>query len=94
MLMTIETVEIKRFKKKILSELNSIKAKSDSFSTDNIEEIVSKAIESKTLDQANMFDSFENYFNEIRRVLLEQAYTSDKKASILLDKVLHTQKAE
>ncbi|HBX6062991.1 TPA: hypothetical protein MH601_05185 [Klebsiella pneumoniae] len=74
------------FQKKILSELNSIKAKSDSFSTDNIEEIVSKAIESKTLDQANMFDSFENYFNEIRRVLLEQAYTSDKKASILLDK--------
>ncbi|MDH8265435.1 hypothetical protein QIG12_27855, partial [Klebsiella pneumoniae] len=36
------------FQKKILSELNSIKAKSDSFSTDNIEEIVSKAIESKT----------------------------------------------
>ncbi|MDH8013858.1 hypothetical protein QIH10_27345, partial [Klebsiella pneumoniae] len=34
------------FQKKILSELNSIKAKSDSFSTDNIEEIVSKAIES------------------------------------------------
>ncbi|MDH8131912.1 hypothetical protein QIG86_26520, partial [Klebsiella pneumoniae] len=28
------------FQKKILSELNSIKAKSDSFSTDNIEEIV------------------------------------------------------
>lgn len=93
MLMTIETVEIKRFKK-ILSELNSIKAKSDSFSTDNIEEIVSKAIESKTLDQANMFDSFENYFNEIRRVLLEQAYTSDKKPQYSSTKVLHTQKAE
>lgn len=74
------------FQKRITSEINTIKAKSDSFSTGNLEEIVSKVIESKVIDQANMFDSFENYFNEIRRVLLEQAYTSDKKASILLDK--------
>lgn len=74
------------FEKKILNELNYLKANSNNFSEQSIEEIVSKVIESKTLDQGNMFDSFENYFNEIRRVLLEQAYTSDKKASILLDK--------
>lgn len=78
--------EEKSFQKNILSELNSIKAKSDNFSAQNIEDIVSKVIESKTLDQANMFDSFENFFSEIRRVLLDQAHTSDKKASILLDK--------
>lgn len=74
------------FQNKILRELNHLKKNSNNLSEQNIEEIVSKAIESKTLDQENMFDSFESYFNEIRRVLLEQAYTSDKKASILLDK--------
>ena len=78
--------EDQTFQKNILRELNQIKASSNNFSEQNIEEIVSKVIDSKTLDQENMFDSFENYFNEIRRVLLEQAYTSDKKASILLDK--------
>ena len=78
---------------KILNELNYLKANSNNFSEQSIEEIVSKVIESKTLDQGNMFDSFENYFNEIRRVLLEQAYTSDKKASILLDKEHLIQKA-
>lgn len=78
--------EDQTFQKSILRELNSLKANTNNFSEQNIEEIVSKVIESKTLDQENMYDSFENFFNEIRRVLLEQAYTSDKKASILLDK--------
>ncbi len=75
-----------KFQKRILNELNSIKAKSDSISSEKVEDIVSKMIEAKAIDQQSMFDSFENYFNEIRRVLLEQAHTSDKKASILLDK--------
>lgn len=78
--------EDKTFKNNILRELRTIKETSSNYSEKNIEEIVSKVIESKALDQENMYDSFENYFNEIRRVLLEQAYTSDKKASILLDK--------
>ena len=34
----------------------------------------------------DIFVSFESYFNEIRRVLLEQAHISDQKASRLLDK--------
>lgn len=75
-----------KFQKKILNELNSIKAKSDSISPEGVEDIVSKMVEAKAIDQESMFDSFESYFNEIRRVLLEQAHTSDKKASILLDK--------
>lgn len=75
-----------KFQKRILNELNSIKAKSDSISPERVEDIVSKMIEAKAIDQQSMFDSFESYFNEIRRVLLEQAHTSDKKASILLDK--------
>lgn len=78
--------EDQTFQKNILKELNSLKENTNNFSEQNIEEIVSKVIESKVLEQGNMFDSFENYFNEIRRVLLDQAYTSDKKASILLDK--------
>lgn len=75
-----------KFQRKILNELNSLKAKSDGLSPEAVEAIVSEMIEAKTLDQERMYDSFEDYFNEIRRVLLEQAHTSDKKASILLDK--------
>lgn len=75
-----------KFQKRILNEINTIKAKSDSLSPEGVEDIVSKMIEAKAVDQESMFDSFESYFNEIRRVLLEQAHTSDKKASILLDK--------
>ncbi|WP_321346259.1 hypothetical protein [Halopseudomonas oceani] len=75
-----------KFQKRILNELNSLKAKSDGLSPEGVEDIVSKMIEAKAIDQESMYDSFEDYFNEIRRVLLEQAHTSDKKASILLDK--------
>ena len=75
-----------KIQKNKYNKLNSIKSKSDDLSISNIEKSITKDIESKCLEQINIFNSFENYFNEIRRVLLEQAYTSDKKASILLDK--------
>ncbi|WP_421303253.1 hypothetical protein [Aeromonas veronii] len=75
-----------KFQIKILNELNSLKNKSDGLSAQAVENIVSEMIEAKTLVQDKLYDSFDDYFNEIRRVLLEQAHTSDKKASILLDK--------
>lgn len=78
--------EDNKFQRRILTELNSLKVKSDGISPEAVENIVSEMIEAKTLDQERLYDSFEDYFNEIRRVLLEQAHTSDKKASILLDK--------
>lgn len=75
-----------RFQKRILNEINSIKAQSHGLSPEKVESLVSKIIESKSADKDNKFDSFEDYFNEIISILTEQAHTADKKASILLDK--------
>ncbi|MCG8520184.1 MAG: hypothetical protein MI794_19540 [Pseudomonadales bacterium] len=71
---------------RILHEIKNIKSQSDNLAPEKIEEMVSKIVERKSVENAEMFDTFENYFNEIRGVLIEQAHTADKKASILLDK--------
>lgn len=71
---------------RILHEIRGIKSTSQNMTAEKIEELVSKVIDKKSIDNAEMFDSFENYFNEIRKVLVEQAHIADKKASILLDK--------
>jgi hypothetical protein len=75
-----------KFQAHILSEIRTIKSQSENLSTEKVEDLVSKFVEKKSIDNTDMFDSFENYFNEIRGVLIEQAHTADKKASILLDK--------
>jgi len=75
-----------KIQKIILAEIATIKNITTAPSEQTIEELVSKIVTAKYADENNIFDSFENYFNDIRRVLLEQAHTSDKKASILLDK--------
>ncbi|HBC3496856.1 TPA: hypothetical protein KDY87_004236 [Vibrio parahaemolyticus] len=71
---------------KILNDIKSLKDKSNSLSPEKIEELISKASESRIKENSELFDSFENYFNDVREVLIEQAHTADKKASILLDK--------
>lgn len=71
---------------KILNDIKTLKAQSNSLSAEKIEDLITKASESKLKESKDLFDSFENYFNDIRQVLIEQAHTADKKASILLDK--------
>ena len=74
------------FQRKILAEIHELKQKTDTPSDLNIEELIEKVRAQRVVDESKIFDSFENYFNEIRTVLTEQAHTADKKASILLDK--------
>ncbi len=76
----------RKLQTRILNEIRSIKSNSQNMTPEKIGELVSKVIDKKSIDNAEMFDTFENYFNEIRSVLIEQAHTADKKASILLDK--------
>ncbi|MGK0272333.1 MAG: hypothetical protein ACI88H_003002 [Cocleimonas sp.] len=78
--------ESKGFEKRVLNEIKSIKSQSESLTPEQIEKMVLEIVENKSSDSADAFDSFENYFKEIRNVLIEQAHTADKKASILLDK--------
>lgn len=76
----------RRFQARILNEIKSIKAQSGSLTADKIEALISEATEKKALDNEMLFSSFENYFSEIRNLLVDQAHVADKKASILLDK--------
>jgi hypothetical protein len=76
----------RRFQARILNEIKSIKAQSGSLTPETIEALISDATEKKTLDNEMLFSSFENYFSEIRNLLVDQAHVADKKASILLDK--------
>ncbi len=71
---------------KILKDIKSLKNQSNNLTSEKIEELLSKASEKKAKEESALFESFENYFNDIRGVLVEQAHTADKKASILLDK--------
>ncbi|MFY0678556.1 MAG: hypothetical protein JXR18_14860 [Neptuniibacter sp.] len=71
---------------RILKDIKSLKAQSSNLNSERIEELISKAAEKKSAESSELFESFENYFNDIRTVLVEQAHTADKKASILLDK--------
>jgi hypothetical protein len=70
----------------ITKQLNELKAKANGITDDKIEAIVARVIGDNNVEPENLYCSFESYFNDIRRVLLEQAHISDKKASILLDK--------
>ncbi len=74
------------FQVKIYQELESIKSKAEGVSLEKVDEIVNQVIESKSQKNEHLFESFEDYFDSIRTVLLEQARVADKKASILLDK--------
>lgn len=71
---------------RILNDIKSLKAQTDNLSPDKLEEMANKIAEKKSADTKELFESFENYFNDIRSVLIDQAHTADKKASILLDK--------
>jgi hypothetical protein len=71
---------------KILKDLKSLKNQTNNLTTEKVEELLLKASEKKAKETSELFESFENYFNDIRGVLIEQAHTADKKASILLDK--------
>lgn len=71
---------------RILSDINSLKNQTNNLTTEKIEELIAKASEKKAKEKSDLFESFENYFNDIREVLIEQAHIADKKASILLDK--------
>ncbi len=71
---------------RILKDINSLKNQTSSFTASKIEDLILKASEKKAKDDSALFESFESYFNDIRGVLIEQAHTADKKASILLDK--------
>ncbi|MEI8616108.1 hypothetical protein P4S54_21595 [Shewanella sp. PP-He15 brown] len=71
---------------RILKDIKSLKNQANSLTSEKIEELLLKASEKKAKEDSALFESFENYFNDIRSVLIEQAHTADKKASILLDK--------
>ncbi|MEQ8427623.1 MAG: hypothetical protein RLT87_00745 [Gammaproteobacteria bacterium] len=71
---------------KILKDIKSLKNQTSSLTSEKIEELISKAAENKAKENSALFESFESYFTDIRGVLVEQAHTADKKASILLDK--------
>lgn len=71
---------------KILKDIKSLKNQTSSLTLEKVEELLSKVSEKKAKEDSALFESFENYFNDIRSVLIEQAHTADKKASILLDK--------
>ena len=70
----------------VIKELNAIKNKPEIISEGKVEELVEKVLANKAENRDNLFDSFESYFYEIRKVFLEQAHIADKKASALLDK--------
>lgn len=70
----------------ILNEIRSINSNPQNMTAEKIKDLASKITEKKIVDSSEMFENFESYFNEIRMVLIEQAHTADKKASILLDK--------
>jgi len=74
------------FQEKILDEIKTLKAQSDNLSAENIEQLISQVSKKRSLDTKELYDSFESYFSEIKTVLVDQAHTADKKASILLDK--------
>ncbi|WP_444904059.1 hypothetical protein ACJJIU_02305 [Microbulbifer sp. CnH-101-E] len=75
-----------KLQKRILNEVGDLKDKVNDNSTSQIEKLI-KDLETKKKEASEtLFSSFESYFNEIRSVLVEQAHTADKKASILLDK--------
>ncbi|MFM2615520.1 hypothetical protein [Vibrio campbellii] len=76
----------KEFQVKVYQELESLKSKTEGVSLDRVDEIVHQVMEANSHKKEILFDSFEDYFNSIRSVLLEQARVADKKASILLDK--------
>lgn len=71
---------------KIFKYFNSLNNQKSTITLEKIEELLSKAAESKAKENSVLFESFESYFADIRGVLVEQAHTADKKASILLDK--------
>ncbi len=71
---------------RILNDIKSLKNQTNTLTSEKIEELIAKASENKVKENSDLFESFENYFNDIREVLIEQAHTADKKASILLDK--------
>ncbi len=71
---------------KILQDIKSLKAQSNTLTPEKIKELIDTVSENKSSEIKNLFESFESYFNDIRSVLIEQAHTADKKASILLDK--------
>jgi len=74
------------FQEKILNEIKTLKAQSENLSAEKIESLISEISEKRSLDNKDLYESFENYFSEIKTVLVDQAHTADKKASILLDK--------
>jgi len=71
---------------RILNDIKSLKNQTSTLTSEKIEELIAKASENKVKEKSDLFESFENYFNDIREVLVEQAHIADKKASILLDK--------
>jgi len=71
---------------KILKDIKLLQNQTSSLTSEKIEELLLKASEKKAKESSALFESFENYFNDIRNVLIEQAHTADRKASILLDK--------
>lgn len=71
---------------RILKDIKSLKNQTSSLTIEKVEELLIKASEKKAREDSALFETFENYFNDIRSVLIEQAHTADKKASILLDK--------
>lgn len=78
--------ENREFNNLVLNEIDSLKEISENITTEKIETIVAQVTKQNDSSNKKMFDSFENYFYDIRNVLIEQAHTADKKASILLDK--------
>lgn len=80
------SVESSDLQLRILKDIKSLKNQTSSLTSEKIEELLLKASERKAKEDSALFESFENYFNDIRSVLIEQAHTADKKASILLDK--------
>lgn len=80
------SIESSNLQLRILKDINSLKNQTSSLTSEKIEELLLKASEKKAKEDSALFESFESYFNDIRGVLIEQAHTADKKASILLDK--------
>ncbi|WP_413290492.1 hypothetical protein [Bdellovibrio sp. HCB337] len=74
------------FYKKILNELNELRHNPTRTDVEYLESLVKNMTVQRKQSDEHILENFENYFNEIRRVLTEQAHIADTKASILLDK--------